>query len=222
MTHHDKSPEYEGLRFFGKMNASISHEIRNALAVINENAGLVKDLIMMSEKGHPLDLERIEGKVQKVMEQVRRADRIVGNMNRFAHSIDNESAKINACEYADFVVRLSERFAAMKGIELRTQFPSEPVEIATFPFLFENLIYLCLDRAMQYPDGDKTILISAQKTDDRILFEFRGVAKEIDPENNNLTVSEDMLKTLGAKLIHKQGSDSFILDIQKELSAQHF
>ena len=39
-----ETTEYEGLRFFGKVNASISHEIRNALAVINENAGLIKDL----------------------------------------------------------------------------------------------------------------------------------------------------------------------------------
>ena len=35
-----------GLRFFGKINSSISHEMRNVLAIINENAGLMKDLMM--------------------------------------------------------------------------------------------------------------------------------------------------------------------------------
>ena len=55
MIYQKESPENESLRFFGKMNASISHELRNALAVINENAGLIKDLMIMTEKGHPLD-----------------------------------------------------------------------------------------------------------------------------------------------------------------------
>ena len=131
MTHRDKSSEYEGLKFFGKINASISHEIRNTLAVINENAGLIKDLIMMSEKGHPLDPGRIAGRVEKVLEQVKRTDRIVDNMNRFAHSVDNTFMKINACEYVEFVVRLLERFANMKGVVIKPELPPEdsPLQI---------------------------------------------------------------------------------------------
>ena len=34
-----------GLFFFGKMSASISHELKNVLAIINENAGLAEDLM---------------------------------------------------------------------------------------------------------------------------------------------------------------------------------
>ena len=32
-----------GLQFFGKVSASISHELKNVLAIINENAGLLED-----------------------------------------------------------------------------------------------------------------------------------------------------------------------------------
>ena len=32
-----------GLQFFGKMTASISHEIKNVMAIINESAGLLDD-----------------------------------------------------------------------------------------------------------------------------------------------------------------------------------
>ena len=38
-----------GLQFFGKMTASISHEIKNVLAIINENAGLLEDLALLSD-----------------------------------------------------------------------------------------------------------------------------------------------------------------------------
>jgi signal transduction histidine kinase len=213
MTQHYESHEYEGLKFFGKMNASISHEIRNTLAVINENAGLIKDLIMMSEKGQPLDLGRIGGRVEKVLEQVKRTDRIVDNMNRFAHSVDNPFMKINACEYVEFVIRLSERFANMKGVVLTPELPSESIEITTFPFLFENILYLCLDQAMQHPNEGKTILISVQREGDRVKFEFTGLSSGNEIDKNLITGSPGIFEKLEAGIVCKEGSGSFILDI---------
>ena len=213
MIHHDDSPEYDGLKFFGKINASISHEIRNTLAVINENAGLIKDLLMMAEKGHPLDLERIGNRAEKVLEQVKRTDGIVDNMNRFAHSVDNTFMKINACEYIEFVVRLSERFATMKGVIIKPELPDEPLEITTFPFLFENIIYLCLDQAMQYPGEEKTILMSAHREEERLRVEFRRISSGKEIENNLLSGSAGIIEKLKAKIMCKEGSDSFILDI---------
>ena len=44
------SKEEAGLRFFGMMTASVSHEIKNVLAIINENAGLMSDLTQMMMK----------------------------------------------------------------------------------------------------------------------------------------------------------------------------
>jgi len=46
----------DSLRFFGKIVASISHEIKNVMAIINEKAGLIKDLTLMAEKGVESDL----------------------------------------------------------------------------------------------------------------------------------------------------------------------
>ena len=44
-----------GLDFFGNMTASISHELKNALAIVNENAGLLGDLRL----SRSADLERL-------------------------------------------------------------------------------------------------------------------------------------------------------------------
>ena len=41
----------ESLRFFGAMSASVSHEIKNKLAVINEKAGLVEDIAVAMRSG---------------------------------------------------------------------------------------------------------------------------------------------------------------------------
>ena len=71
------------------MSASISHEIKNALAIINESAGLLEDFSLLAEKGRPIDPERLKLLAQSVLKQVQRADGLVKKMNRFAHSADD-------------------------------------------------------------------------------------------------------------------------------------
>ena len=77
-----------GLQFFGKMSASISHEMKNVMAIINENAGLLEDLTVMAEKGMPIDPQRLRTQASRIMKQIRRGDDIIKGMNRFAHSVD--------------------------------------------------------------------------------------------------------------------------------------
>jgi len=45
--------EETALRFFGNISTSISHEIKNVLAIINENAGLLEDYNLHGRKGNP-------------------------------------------------------------------------------------------------------------------------------------------------------------------------
>ncbi|MBW1796913.1 MAG: sensor histidine kinase, partial [Deltaproteobacteria bacterium] len=138
----------QGLQFFGKMSATISHEISNALAIINENAGLLQDFTLMADKGMPLDPERLNSLAGKVIQQIRRAEGIVKNMNRFAHSVDESSKSVNLSDVVEFVAALSGRFASMRGVTVEPKPAAVPVTITTNPFFLENLIWLCLDFAM--------------------------------------------------------------------------
>ena len=49
----------QGLRFFSATTASLSHELKNALAIIKENAGLLTDYMAMFEKGSPVAPDRL-------------------------------------------------------------------------------------------------------------------------------------------------------------------
>ena len=59
-----------GLEFSGKVTASISHEIKNRLSVINEQAGLLEDHVGMGQQGRALDLERLGRLAATVQRQV--------------------------------------------------------------------------------------------------------------------------------------------------------
>jgi len=164
-----------GLQFFGKVAASISHEIKNVLAIINENAGLLEDLTLMAEEGMPIEPQRLKALSQALMKQVQRADTIVKNMNRFAHSTDASSQTIDLNDIMELLVALSSRYAAMRGIALNPKLNQSPMRIRTSPFLLINLLWLCLDFAMEAAEGDKVVEMVIERTGAGIQIRFKRV-----------------------------------------------
>lgn len=149
-----------GLRFFGKVSASISHEMKNILAIINENAGLLEDLSFAARKGSPIDPDRLDRTVGNFSKQIQRADTILKNLSCFAHSVDQFSAPVNLYELTRLVADLAGRRAAMRKITLETAAPPEPVQLTTNPFLLENLVWLCLEYAIATTDADRTLTLT--------------------------------------------------------------
>ena len=155
-----------GFQFFGKMNASISHEIKNVLAILNENAGLLQDYCLMADKGKPIDTERQKTLAGKIAKQIKRADSIVKNMNRLAHSVDKPLLQVDLGEIVELMADLSLRFASMRGVTLETTPPKSQVTITTNPFFLENLIWLCLDFAMNVSGGGKSVCLVSEASEE--------------------------------------------------------
>ncbi len=149
-----------GLQFFGKMTASISHEIKNVMAIINESAGLLEDYGIMAEKGIPINPEKLKVVSERVSKQIKRADGIVKNMNSLAHSVDDFHKSIGLSETLELSVGLAMRLADMKSIKLNLQLPQDSLTIVTSPFHLLNLLWLVLDFAMGVSGEGKTVGIA--------------------------------------------------------------
>jgi C4-dicarboxylate-specific signal transduction histidine kinase len=187
-----------GLQFFGKMSASISHEIKNALAIINESAGLLEDLSLRAEKGIPVEPERLKKQTSSILKQVRRTDGIIQNMNKFAHSIDEPLKTLDVTQTVTLMNNLSSRFAAMRGVVVAYQVPSTPMMIRTNPFFLENLLWLCLDFAMNAAGTGKTINLLLEKAEGGVRVRF--VPLERISATNGRELSEERMKALLAAL----------------------
>lgn len=175
-----------GLQFFGKMCASISHDIKNVLAVINENAGLLEDLCLMAEKGRPIEPVRLKRLAGDVQEQIRRGDRIVTGMNRFAHSADAPNVDVDLSEMADLLAALAVRFAAANGVRVQVMSPSRgKVRITTSPFMLLNLMWLCLDGAMASAGPGRTIELAVEDGAEGGRLRFRGL-QDLDRVRSSL------------------------------------
>jgi signal transduction histidine kinase len=153
-----------GLKFFGAVTASISHEMKNRMAIINEQAGLLEDLVRMAGQGRELDHARLLRLADSVKSQISMADDIIKNMNRFAHLPDVFWQTSDLCDLVSLAARLSKRMADTKGVRLETRVPETAVKVTTSPFLLLNLIWLCLERVVGFSPKERVVLLGCEKT----------------------------------------------------------
>jgi len=208
-----------GFQFFGKMTASISHEIKNVLAIINENAGLLEDITLMADRGRPIEPERLKTLAQAVMKQISRADTIVKNMNRFAHSTDESIKSVDLNDTLELVVVLSNRLASMRGLELDPKLQKTPVKIRTSPFLLMNFIWLCLDFAMDAAGDRKIVELATQKTETGAQIRFRGLEglEQLPLDTFPAERERNLLNILGAELVVDTKNDEFVVKLAADI-----
>lgn len=151
-----------GLKFYGKICAALTHEMKNALAIINENVGLLEDYNLMAQRGTPLTPERFTILSRRMVEQVDRANTLLKVMNRFSHGIDTWIEEVDLNELLSFVSTLSERFAAQHGVSVEVETPRRNVTVITSRFLLQNLVWCCVDSAMNAMDSGNTLILKAE------------------------------------------------------------
>jgi C4-dicarboxylate-specific signal transduction histidine kinase len=202
MTDDSHALAIEGVRFFGEVSASISHEIKNVLAIINENAGLLHDMILMSEKGMPLSPERLLKLSRSIAGQVARGDRIVKGMNQFAHSADVSTETVDVYAVILFLSDLNARLIAMKGKAPHIGMPATPVIAVTNRFFLENLVWACLCRAMDAGSADQTVSVKIEKIEDAARIRFCGLSGDVFARGTNFPSPREtaVARILGAQL----------------------
>ena len=204
MSQEDDRIGQQELRYFGKVTASISHELKNVLAILNEQAGLLRDYVAMAERGQPLDPARI-GRLSATMAgQIGRGDSIIKRMNLFAHSVDQDSATVELDALVALVVALFDRTASTRGVSVEVQSAAEGVPITTAPFVLETLLGYLLEQLTTTAPTIKTIGIAVQ-ADALCRITLTGMAGHADAVNSILAT--DVLQVLLAVLQASAGFD---------------
>jgi signal transduction histidine kinase len=206
-----------GLQFFGSISASISHELKNVLAIVNENAGLLEDFTLMADRGKPIDPARLKMMAAAVKRQVGRADEIIKNMNRFAHSIDQTTLTVDLDQMFELFIALTARFAAMRGVKVDLQLPASPLKIPTAPYYLMNLLWLCLDFSMSASGDEKRVKLVVQETKNSVQIRFQRLTGlnaallETFPSDRE----KNMLALLEATLTAEPDREEVVLRLSK-------
>ena len=101
----------------GRLAAGVAHEINNPLAIINENAGLLSDLIALGEKTIPAD--RASRAVGAITKSIQRCSRITHRLLGFAKHMDLEAERIDVEDLMHEVLTFLRQEATYRDIHVQ-------------------------------------------------------------------------------------------------------
>jgi signal transduction histidine kinase len=203
---------YDSLAFFGKVNASISHELKNVMAIISETAGLLGDLSEMARGGTPIDPDMLTSSTESIIEEIQRGFTTIRQMNRFAHSVDTPVVSVDLMDILDLVRNLSGYLSFAGKTNLHAGEGAPPMAL-TCPFILQAIIYQAVVRTFQHVGPGAELDISVQSKNEstwQILFDgFSLKAFEVFPDESITHMAE----SIGVSIHWDRGLDRLEIDV---------
>ncbi|MGD8395976.1 MAG: hypothetical protein PVF43_10910 [Candidatus Eiseniibacteriota bacterium] len=155
----------QGLGFFGAITASLSHEMNNVLAIVNELSGLQDDCLVAAERGRPLDPARLRSVAGRIAEQVERGKSFVKQLNGFAHCIDRPGVMLDVQEQVEAVTALCQRFARLRRLTLAARPATSTCHVVGCAFELQHLLYRAIEHGLAQSAEGESIGITVELAD---------------------------------------------------------
>ena len=198
-----------GLQFLGGQTAKQSHEVTNVLNIINEMAGLMSDLLYAADEGRPLDTGRLQQLTQKIAAQVQRGEKIVRNINRFAHSADTPLGVFDVKTALERVCFIADRPARLGKTSLDTGFPAETIALENNPLGFQQAVFTCIEVALLAATQTRRITVSYKLPEQGVRITIHSADPMIieAPAAAKLAFLEQLVPALGGDLVTRPNAE---------------
>ncbi len=193
------------IAFIGKITASLSHEIKNILATINESLGLVGDLFMRADQDKIPDLTRLNQININMQEQVKRGVEVVNRLNRFAHTMDKQVAYPSLNDIVLLTGDIAKRLARLKGVNLEIKLADDPIKIHGDSFKLEQIVFGCIEYLLNLPVKKNriTIAIEQNKGDTCIIISDDSLCendRRVEINDSEMAFLSALLKDMGSPI----------------------
>jgi light-regulated signal transduction histidine kinase (bacteriophytochrome) len=186
----------EELAFFGAVTASISHDLNNAIAIIEQTAGLLEDLLLEGEDDQSVSKEQLQRVVERIDKQTKRGANIVRRLNAFAHSVDEPQREIDLNVLTENVAALAHRMVDRKRAQLEIMPADATPKIQSNPFRVQQAVYFSIKETLsQAPEGAHLVL-STGSLDGQARIDFVGESSG-EPQ---LSYLETLMSQLGGSV----------------------
>jgi C4-dicarboxylate-specific signal transduction histidine kinase len=174
--------------FIAKITASTTHEVRNVLAIVKESAGLIGDMVRSRGRREPLKEDKLLRSVSRIDAQVARGAELLTNLNRFAHSLDQDQERIDLNEGAQRVASLCERFARQMRQEVVVQGRDEAVTIVASSLRFQMTLFAAVECCLDAMPGPGKVIVAPGRHHERpavqITGQVDGIPAEFQPDQS--------------------------------------
>ena len=176
------------LSFFGIIAASLSHDLSNSVAIINELAGLMEDILPDTRRKARIDCARLRELLQRISSQVKKGQDTIRKLNRFSHSVDDPLCEFDLRKLLEEIVLLAQRFASFKRVDLELRLTDDSLTIRSDPFRVQQAVFGCIQLALEGSEKNDVIIITLYTTgsDVRVTVESSHLKKT---ENFDSTMS---------------------------------
>lgn len=185
--------------FFGKVTASVTHEIQNVLAIIKETSGLVEDFIQLNQTNGLPDFEEKLGKcLETIKKQAYRGVSLTSSLNSFAHTPDNIQASIDLHETAKKLIIITDRLFKQKNVTVEIMESTSSFSIITDPVILQMVLFYSVECLIDTFQIQKlTINIQAKETAAEIIFsindeilDFKSFTEKIIQSHHWIKITE--------------------------------
>nr|WP_322785951.1 ATP-binding protein [Pseudodesulfovibrio piezophilus] len=145
----------------GRLAAGVAHEINNPLAIINEKAGLTKDLFVFSQKYEKDD--RLIANIDSILSSVARCGKITKRLLSFARHIDVQIDSIRFQELADEVIGFLQKEAEYRSITITMDIPQDLPEFTSDRGKLQQIFLNLINNAFQAMNDGGHLIISAHR-----------------------------------------------------------
>ncbi|WP_432735499.1 sensor histidine kinase [Maridesulfovibrio sp. FT414] len=157
MEHHNR------MASIGRLAAGVAHEINNPLAIINEKAGLLKDLFTFS-KAYEAD-DRVLGLVDSVIGSVERCGRITKRLLSFSRQSDVDFRPVYPRKVIDTVLSFLNKEAEYRSIDVNVEVGEDIFEIVTDRGKLEQVLLNLINNSFQAMKDNGSLLVKVVRKD---------------------------------------------------------
>lgn len=152
------------LAFVGRVTASLSHEIKNTLAIIGESSGLMGDLLdYTAPPAEWAPYPRLKTLLTTIAEQVERSAIITKRLNRFAHSMDEQLVALELNDLLKEITNLAQRFARLREVGLETRLCSESLDMRSDPFRIQQVVFHFIEVSLEFAPKNTTVAVASRR-----------------------------------------------------------
>jgi signal transduction histidine kinase len=144
----------------GRLGAGVAHEINNPLAIINEKAGLIKDLFTYTDR-YAGDA-KLMGLVDSILVSVQRCSEITRRLLSFARDTDGESTPVVLAETVAEVLGFMGKEAEYRSITVDVRIDERLGEIETNRGRLQQILLNLVNNAFAAVDDGGRIEISVE------------------------------------------------------------
>jgi two-component system NtrC family sensor kinase len=151
------------LASLGRLAAGVAHEINNPLAIINEKAGLIKDLVEFSKQYQ--DREKLTLQVDSILRSVNRCREITHRLLGFAKRMDVKVETIHLNELLQEVLGFLEKEAFHRNITVNFNLAPDLAPIAHDRGQLQQVFLNIINNAFEAVEDGGNITIATQKNE---------------------------------------------------------